>query len=206
REVHDKIRGKAGTFASIISGLEALRTEKERAGATRPFVIISATVCQDNAGNLDDVFQVCQDVQADGMVAYYGYFQTEESCEHYESVMQEQLDTVPVSQRGWLWGHDQVDTEVLVETVKRIRSKHWPFFYVFAPDLTLEDIPRYFQDQYNTFGYKKCIAPWSMVEILPNGDVATCRDYPDYKVGNITEESLLDIWNNERYRRFRNHL
>jgi radical SAM protein with 4Fe4S-binding SPASM domain len=41
---------------------------------------------------------------------------------------------------------------------------------------------------------------------MPNGDVAPCRDYPDYVVGNIKEDSILDIFNNGRYRKFRQAL
>jgi radical SAM protein with 4Fe4S-binding SPASM domain len=41
---------------------------------------------------------------------------------------------------------------------------------------------------------------------MPNGDVATCRDYPDYVCGNIQDDDLLTIWNNGKYRRFRNSL
>jgi hypothetical protein len=36
--------------------------------------------------------------------------------------------------------------------------------------------------------------------------VATCRDYPDYVCGNIQRDSILTIWNNDRYRAFRNSL
>jgi radical SAM protein with 4Fe4S-binding SPASM domain len=41
---------------------------------------------------------------------------------------------------------------------------------------------------------------------MPNGDVATCRDYPDYVCGNIQKQGLLEIWNNDRYRKFRESL
>lgn len=42
-----------------------------------------------------------------------------------------------------------------------------------------------------------------MTEIMPNGDVVPCRDYSDYVVGNITKKSILDIYNDEGYRKFR---
>ena len=45
-----------------------------------------------------------------------------------------------------------------------------------------------------------------MVDIMPNGDVATCRDHTDYVVGNIQDDSLLSIYNNDRYRAFRRAL
>jgi radical SAM protein with 4Fe4S-binding SPASM domain len=56
------------------------------------------------------------------------------------------------------------------------------------------------------FGYDNCVAPWLIAEVMPNGDVAPCRDYPDYVVGNICEDSIVNIFNNERYRKFRTAL
>jgi radical SAM protein with 4Fe4S-binding SPASM domain len=42
-----------------------------------------------------------------------------------------------------------------------------------------------------------------MAQIAPNGDVVTCRDYPDVVVGNIQTQSLLEAWNGERMLQFR---
>ena len=41
--------------------------------------------------------------------------------------------------------------------------------------------------------------------ILVNGDVVPCcHDYShDYKMGNAFKESLIDIWNNQKYKKFR---
>ena len=49
------------------------------------------------------------------------------------------------------------------------------------------------------FGFGKCVTPFLEVNIMPNGDVVTCRDYIDVKVGNIAENKLLDIWNNDGF-------
>lgn len=64
-------------------------------------------------------------------------------------------------------------------------------------------MPRYYRDHADTFGYSQCRAPLVMSEIMPNGDVVTCRDYPDVVLGNIQHDSLVDIWNNQRARAFR---
>jgi radical SAM protein with 4Fe4S-binding SPASM domain len=77
---------------------------------------------------------------------------------------------------------------------------------MFLPDLAEEEIPVYYREHSNTFGHHRCLFPWIAVEILPNGDVSTCVDYQDYIVGNIKTDSLIDIWNNDRYRKFRTEL
>jgi radical SAM protein with 4Fe4S-binding SPASM domain len=91
----------------------------------------------------------------------------------------------------------------VIGSYNRVESKVWSFPYAWMPNLTVDEIPRYYTEHENTFGSTRCICPWSVVDILPNGDVATCVDIPDYVAGNIRENGIMEIWNNERYKRFR---
>jgi radical SAM protein with 4Fe4S-binding SPASM domain len=52
-------------------------------------------------------------------------------------------------------------------------------------------------------GSSRCGLISTMPVILPNGDVSTCWDHPDYIVGNIRHDPFMEIWNGSRYRRFR---
>src|SRR5207244_7297316 len=50
-----------------------------------------------------------------------------------------------------------------------------------------------------------CPFLWEGVHILTNGDVIACCRDSDYEevMGNSYETPILDIWNSEKYRRFR---
>jgi radical SAM protein with 4Fe4S-binding SPASM domain len=56
--------------------------------------------------------------------------------------------------------------------------------------------------------YYGCFWAYYMTAVLWNGDVVMCcRDYDgEYILGNIMDEKLQDIWNNERTRKLRNIL
>ncbi len=203
RAVHDRIRCLDGAFDKTVAGIRAVQERKKSLGSVKPYMVIAATVTQDNADRLEEVFEIGEELKADRLTTSYGWFQTPESCELHDAVMEEKLDTTPVSHRGWLWSYQQIDTAALVRSVRGIRSRQWTFPYVFLPELSYDEIPRYYTEHANTFGRDKCLFPWSVVEILPNGDVVTCGGYPDYKAGNIQEQGILEIWNNERYQKFR---
>ena len=89
REIHDSVRGIDGTFERVVSGIKALQTQKKRCGSHKPFTFLCATVNKDNAKCLDDVFEIGEELQIDGLEVFYGYFQTEESCRLHEALMQE---------------------------------------------------------------------------------------------------------------------
>jgi radical SAM protein with 4Fe4S-binding SPASM domain len=205
-QVHDEVRGLPGAFRRTTAGIRAVQVEKKRTGRVKPYVVVVSAASKANAGCFDQICGITEDAGADGFLGQYGWFQTESSCMHHERVMMTKLGTFPRSHRGWLWSFSEIDAHALVESVKRIKGRDWSFPCYFLPELTEEEIPRYYREHGNSFGNDRCMTPWTVVEILANGDVATCPDFPDYVVGNITKEGILDIWNNDQYRKFRNHL
>jgi len=206
RELHDSIRGIDGTFDSLMKSIEAVQQAKRKAGKRKPHITLVTTVSRDNAGCLDKIFDVAEDVGVDLMLLYYAWFTTEEiGCRH-EAVMQKKLGITPKAWKGYLWSFNEVNPQDVVESVKRIRSKKYSFPYLMIPDLAYDDVPKYYQQPEHLFGFDKCVYPWIVTEIMPNGDVATCRDFPDVVVGNIKEQSILEIFNNEKYREFRKAL
>lgn len=206
REAHDTIRGVPGTFDALMSAIEAVQEEKRKRGHHKPFVTLVTTVSKDNADKLDQIFDIGEEVGADLILMYYAWFTTEEIGRRHEAVMQEKLGVTPTAWRGYLWSFDEIDPQAVAEGVKRIRSKKYSFPYLLIPNLRYADIGRYYREPANTLGYSRCVYPWLVTDIMPNGDVVPCRDYPDYVVGNIAENSMVDIFNSERYRKFRKAL
>ncbi|WP_242664353.1 SPASM domain-containing protein [Chlorobium sp. N1] len=53
--------------------------------------------------------------------------------------------------------------------------------------------------------YNECPYPWTSIHIASNGEVISCdRDLRHKNVlGNLFAESFSDVWNGEKYRRFR---
>ncbi len=206
REAHDTIRGVPGTFDALTSAMRTIQEEKRRRGRRKPYITLVATVSKDNADKLDQIFDIGEEVGADLMLVYYAWFTTEAIGGRHEAVMQEKLGVTPTAWRGYTWSFDEIDPQAVVESVKRIRSKKYSLPYLLIPNLEYEDIPRYYEEPANTFGHDRCVYPWIVTDIMPNGDVVPCRDYPDYVVGNITEDSIVNIFNGERYRKFRTAL
>ncbi len=50
---------------------------------------------------------------------------------------------------------------------------------------------------------RKCTLPWSSVYVDVVGDVFPCTDTLNYKMGNLLEEKISEIYNNDKYRQFR---
>jgi radical SAM protein with 4Fe4S-binding SPASM domain len=117
--------------------------------------------------------------------------------------MQQELGCTPSTWKGYVNSFSEDDIAAIASTVKRIHRKKFSFPIMWLPNLEEHEVERYYREPGQTFNYKRCLAPWTMTEIMPNGDVVPCRDYSDFVVGNIGEKSILDIFNDEGYRKFR---
>ncbi|MCW8965888.1 MAG: radical SAM protein, partial [Candidatus Pacearchaeota archaeon] len=201
-EIHDKIRGKKGTFQKVKEGIQAVKALKTKNKTKLPWIMALVTVSIDNAGSLDTIFETGKELGVDCIIVYYSWFTEEKIGQRHTKLWEKKLGVTPVAWKGYLFDHD-IDTKALATSIQKIRAKKWDFPYLFIPELKEEELDTYYKDPTNFFGYGPCISPWMVTEITANVDVAPCRDYPDYIVGNIRETSLKEIWNGEKYKKFR---
>lgn len=204
-DVHDAIRGRAGTFAKVAAGIQAVREARQARHSRLPWIIALVTVSVDNAGRLEEIFATGQALGIDCMMVYYSWFTDEAVGNRHVRAMESCLNTTPTAWRGYLFNHD-VDTEALRRSLASIQSRTWDFPYLMIPDLKPEELDTYYRDPSCSFGFGPCLSPWYVTELMPNGDVSPCRDYPDYIVGNILNEPLETIWHGARYTAFRKAL
>jgi radical SAM protein with 4Fe4S-binding SPASM domain len=203
KETHDNVRGLKGAFESSTNGIRAIQAEKARQGKAKPYVSLMSVITRENMNNLEELYEVGESLDIDMMLTWYGWYQTWERGSRHTEILQKNLGITPMTWRGYLWDAQSIDSTAVARSVKTLKQRKWKFPYVFFPELKEEEVPAYYSDHSNTFGFNHCRAPWVMTEIMPNGDVATCRDYSDVVVGNIQNDSILDIWNNQRYKAFR---
>lgn len=98
----------------------------------------------------------------------------------------------------------KVDPNNIRDQVEEIKKTKYKIPVLFLPDLKLDDIGNFFNNL--QFPNKsRCIYPWFLFFIQPNGDIVPCEEI-DIMMGNAKKESLKDIWNNERYRNFRQNI
>ena len=53
-----------------------------------------------------------------------------------------------------------------------------------------------------------CTYPFHQINILPSGNISLCCNdaYGDKIMGNINENTLINIWNNDEYKKLRNEI
>ncbi len=207
-ELHNSIRRASGinSFKSINEGIDALHEARARAKSPLPLIASLTTVSRDNAAHLVDIYEAFKD-KVDLCVFYPAWWITEERADLHAKDFERRFGFEPELHRGWIGGWTPQDYKALNEQFNELRQRSKGFNkppVIFIPNLEDEkDLETYYTDHSERFGYDECISIFQVVEIDSNGDVSPCRDYHDYVVGNIKEQTITEIWNSDRFKQFR---
>lgn len=212
RETHNKIRCASGSdnFGDIEAGIEEVHRLRRERKSELPLIVSLSVVSQANRGRLLDIYNTFKD-RVDMSVFYLSWWITPERAEAHEADFKRRFGFTPELHRGWVGSFmPDADYNALAEELDELRKvaaeKGNPPV-VIMPDLHgADDLRTYYTDHSSLFGFDQCVSIYSAVEIDSNGDMSPCRDYHDYVVGNVKENTITEIWNNEQYRKFRSSL
>jgi MoaA/NifB/PqqE/SkfB family radical SAM enzyme len=74
---------------------------------------------------------------------------------------------------------------------------------VVYPALDHQEMCRYYLEPSAHVGPHRAVCLWLFTMIHPNGEVSPCEGF---NAGNLNEQTLMEIWNGEKLRRFRRTL
>ena len=177
-ETHDKVRGLKGTYNAAIKGIKEVQKHKQEQGKTKPEVNVNTVI---NFSNHLDLEKIVEDLQHSG-----ANFIT----------LQHLIFTKAFSNEV-----EKMDTAQLKEQLKSIMDKDYDVPVMLFPGIKLDDLPTYYSSKDDIFS-NKCLRPWFVPTILPNGNVTACP--ASGILGNIKQSPLKEIWNNTKYKAFRN--
>ena len=86
-----------------------------------------------------------------------------------------------------------------IENINKERQKYKIPVY-FKPFLNSSEVTSWYSNKCSI--NRKCYFIWKSLFITPSGDVTLCQ-FLVYKLGNIKDNSLEEIWNSKRYRKLR---
>ncbi len=213
RATHNRARPAAGrggdAFGDIEAALEALHAARQRHGHGLPLIASLTVISRANLEHLADIYRAFSS-RVDLMVFYLGWWITPERAEAHQADFARRFGFAPRLHRGWLGRWQPGSMEVLADQVARLKELSRPFKatpVTFIPGLTEpRDLARYYGDHAARFGFDQCISIFQVAELDSNGDLSPCRDYHDYVVGNVQDQTISQLWNSAGFRRFRRSL
>lgn len=199
-KMHDDIRGIKGAFQKSIGNLRALEEEKKKQGVRLPSLQINMTTSPFNHHRLSEIMESIENekLPLDKLVLSHLWYWDKKIIEDHNK-KHSQWNSYVVQN---IDGMDKMRGSVVAEEIRKIKQMHLSFPIKFFPNLSGEDIIKYYEDSlYQVKG--KCKYTWMNMRVLPDGKAISCLNY---ETGNLKQQELKDVWNGEKYRKFRKQI
>ncbi len=207
-ETHDLVRNKQGVFKELLEGVQMLRQARKDLGKPPlEMGVIYSTLTPQNQYQIPELLKTAAQFAPREMYISYLTFVTKEMADATNIMMNKQF--------GVEYDLDAFNADISVYDIEHIeRMTDWMrsnsgnanFAAQFNPKIPAGDVRRYYFDTRYAMGRKTCYRPWFVAEILPNGQMHFCPDYPGYRFGDIRTQQFKNIWNGKQARAFRKFL
>ena len=200
-ELHDKARGVAGTFERTAAGLRRLQAAAQRKGAPLR-VSINTTVARETLEALDRMVDVAADLGVDAIGLNHLMFSTPEEVAETVRLTgasgPSAISTFVTSDPGVAAARVRTQVEALAAKCRARRIRF---------DMRPKVRPAILQDYY-TPGRRlegRCLYPFLHARVSFSGKVYFCP-FIRVEVGDLTTQSLEEVWTGDRYVALRKRL
>jgi len=201
KELHDVARGLKGTFERTTAGLKRLQDAARRKGAPLR-VSINTTVAHESLDALDRMVDVAEELGVDAIGLNHLMFSTPEEVAETVTIVGAPDPSVIAT---FVTPDPGLDVALVREKVtslaKKCREKN--VLFDFRPKVHTQ-----LMDSYYTPGTKldgRCLYPFLHARVSFSGKVYFCP-FIRVEVGDLTQSSLEEVWNGERYVELRRRL
>jgi radical SAM protein with 4Fe4S-binding SPASM domain len=203
-ETHDLNRGVKGAFDKIINNLDNIIRVK--GNKKYPMLDIKTTILENNLEELPEIYNLADYYKSNFLTLSF----LKESNLQQNASLRDEFDEEFYNTRYPVKPYFNMeqfeDVYGQLRELSRKNKTRIRFYPKFNPNNELDQIKRFYTKavyQKVQDIYKPCLYPWANVLITPEGNIYPCLSY---KIGNIKDIPIKEVWNIEKFRKFRKDL
>lgn len=200
-DVHNAVRGHGHAFERTARGLAAIHEARARSRRRKPLIVANCSLSPGNYLRAREVVKVAEELGVDALSVQHLWMLTRSMIREHNSKWGKQHSVS--EEDGVAEEESGVAGSAVVDLIRQLRNGRSRVPILVHPDLEPHEILVYYAHPATFVRRGPTVCAWVNTDILPNGDVSPCFDLV---CGNITQERLRDIWNNEAFRRHRQRL
>ncbi|UCE79710.1 MAG: radical SAM protein [Nitrospiraceae bacterium] len=206
-EIHNRIRGVEKAFEKAMDGIRLVTDYKRKYNSEKPKIGINYTISNLNDTYLFDFSQLMNDTGVSSITFSHLNYVTEKMAEKHNSLFADICQATPSSMSSDVVDPTKVDFNKLWEQIRLVKGHRFTPTITFVPEIRSRDILFDFYNRPEVIvANDKCSAPWTVMQIMGNGDAAVITRCLNVRLGNIYKDSFDEIWHGECYKKFREAL
>ena len=209
QEDNDAIRGK-GTFNRVMHQIELVRALQDK-GEFKGKVSLSAVLNGEIAPRLYEFVEFAEGLGVDSLYLVYPWYIPPTVANQMDAYYTENfswLNDLPLlgkaSWHSYTYHIDPEKVEVLREQIHKVNLRPWNIRLRYQPGLEADEFYAFVSGS-DQPGQKRtqCLSISNRMDVLADGSVCSCKLFPEFSVGNLYDEGVVDIWRGEKFGRVR---
>lgn len=202
-EIHNQIRGVDDCFERATRGIRKIESIKREKGALYPEIHIAFTISNYNYHSLEAHLRNISDIDFKSMVFAHLNFITPKLAEKHNREAGKICQATAMSSAQI--DIQEIDLTILHEQIQKLK-KHKDKKIYFLPKLNYQELEIFYRQPEAFIKTTKCQVPWVAVQVLANGNLVPLSRCYNFDLGNINENSFLELWNGPKMKELRKNL
>ena len=211
-EDHEALRGR-GTFKRTTENLR-LMLDLQREGRFRGEVSLSCMVSHVTVGKMYEFMEWAEELGVNTVYFQFPWYISPEVAARMDEVYAESFawlePSTGTAKPTWHSYTYQLPPEklpVLRESMARLASRTWRVRVRYQPQLEADEVGDFILGTSRPAQRRsRCLAVSNRLEVHADGNVSSCKFFPEFVVGNLYDTEVGELWQSERFRRVRSTL
>lgn len=204
-KIHDRVRGMKGCYRMIKQGVNEIKKREEQGEKGSIINTICFVISPHSYKSLPQMPDVARELKITSIAIIPFYHFDKSTGQRYEKIMTK-WGFKPESWKGFHRETSGVDPDEFITLYKAFKKNLKNIRLIPFMNFSEKEYRSWFRDSRKPVGSKRCMNPDRLIDIQPNGDANFCVDFPDYILGNIKNNSIKELFNNEKAKAFRRYL
>ncbi|MDI5962364.1 radical SAM protein [Streptantibioticus silvisoli] len=206
---HEALRGK-GTFARTVQNLR-LMLDMKRRGEFKGEISVSCMVSHATVDRMYEFMEWAEDIGVNTVYFQFPWYISPQVAEAMDAVYEEafswlgtETGTKRPTWHSYTYRLPEDRLPHLRESMARLAARSWRSRVRYQPQLEADEIEDFIRGTSRPAqGRNRCLAVTNRMEVHADGNVSSCKFFPEFVVGNLYETPVLELWRSPSFTRVR---
>lgn len=204
---NDEIRG-TGSFNNAISGIkEILKLQKAKEFYGKQSV--HCTINDNNIPYLYSFMEYMEELSVDTVYFCFPWYISENIANKMDKFYEKNFSYIGIKNKINSWHsfnfHIKEDNiNSLIQQMNKINKRIWNIRIRYQPALELTQVKDFVLGNEIVAQNKcNCLAIRNRMDVMADASVSACKLFSEFTMGNLKNQSLIEIWKGENFNKFR---
>ncbi|WP_434444006.1 radical SAM protein [Lentzea sp. E54] len=208
-EDHEALRGK-GTFKRTMENIRTM-LDLKRSGAWDGELSLSCMVSHVTVGKMYEFMEWAEELGVNTVYFQFPWFISPEVAEAMDRLYDEAFawlnpatGTKKPTWHSYTYRLPPEQLPVLRESMARLAARQWRVRVRYQPQLEADEVADFILGTSRPAQHRnKCLAVSNRMEVHADGNVSSCKFFPEFVVGNLYDTPAAELWQSPSFREIR---